>query len=147
MQWISKRIFVFTALIFFIYAFAAEDMAESTTKENQKPARYLVVTYFHTTFRCYTCHKIEEYANDAISSNFGNELKSGKLVWRIINVDEPENKHYIQDYRLYTKSLIVSEMRDGKEVRWKNLPKVWTLIRDKAKFDEYVKTDIKDWLR
>jgi len=152
MQFIQKRTFVFIGLIFFMFVFAAqgfsaEDMAESATTETQKPSQYLVVTYFYTTFRCPTCHMIEELSDDAVRLNFEDELKSGKVVWQIINVDEPENKHYVQDYQLYSKHLIISEMKDGKEVRWKDLKDIWTLVRNDEKFENYVKTEINDWLK
>jgi hypothetical protein len=119
----------------------------AATPDVQKPARSIVVTYFHTTMRCPTCHKIEEYSTNAVKSHFENELKTGTVVWRVINVDEPENAHYNTDYQLYTKSLIVSEVKDGKEVRWKNLEKIWEFVRDEEQFDKYVYTEIKDWLK
>ena len=120
---------------------------ETVKKDAPKPAHSIVVTYFHTTMRCPTCHKIEELSTQAVKFHFENELKSGKVVWRVINVDEPENAHYNKDYQLYTKSLIVSEVKDGKEVRWKNLEKIWEFVRDEEQFDKYVHTEIKDWLK
>jgi hypothetical protein len=84
---------------------------------------------------------------DAIRSNFSEALKNGTLVWRVINVDEPGNQHYNKDYQLYTKSLIISEVKDGKEIRWKNLEKVWTFVRDDQKFEQYVTSEIHDWLK
>ena len=152
MQWIQKQTSVLIWLLFLMFtltvcdAFASEKTGNVKT-EIQKPAQYLVVTYFHTTARCPTCHKIEELSDDAMKSNFGDALKSGKLVWRIINVDEPENKHFIQYYQLYSKHLIVSEMKDGKEARWKDLKDIWTLVRNDEKFENYVKTEINDWLK
>jgi hypothetical protein len=86
-------------------------------------------------------------SEQAVSLNFEEALKSGKVTWRVINVDEPENKHYNDDYQLYTKSLIISEVKDGKEVRWKNLEKVWQYVRDEEKFDAYVKDEIAGWLK
>ena len=126
---------------------ADENGAENVTTEIQPQPRHLVVTYFHTTFRCPTCHNIENYSKTAVHSNFENEMQSGKLVWRVINVDELENKHFIKDYQLYSKHLIVSEVKDGKEVRWKDLKDVWTHVRNEEKFENYVKTEISDWLR
>ncbi|MDO9264459.1 MAG: nitrophenyl compound nitroreductase subunit ArsF family protein, partial [Desulfosalsimonadaceae bacterium] len=79
--------------------------------------------------------------------HFENELKTGKLVFRVINVDESANEHYNTDYQLYTKSLIVSDVKDGKEVRWKNLEKIWEFVRDEEQFDKYVHAEIKDWLK
>jgi hypothetical protein len=140
---------ILTILVIFMTAlpsFSAEK-AETPKIDVKAAAHHISVTYFYTTARCPTCHKIEELSSLAVSSNFEDELKTGKIVWRIINVDEPENKHYNTDYQLYTKSLIISEVKDGKEVRWKNLEKVWTFVRDEEKFDAYVKAEISDWLK
>jgi hypothetical protein len=139
-------------LAFFIFVFtippalAAEDTQDSKT-ETQKPSHYLVATYFHNTFRCPTCKHIEEYSARAIENNFPEEMKNGRLVWRVINVDEPENQHYNKDYQLFTKSLIISEIKDGKETRWKNLEKVWTYVRDEEKFEQYITSEINAWLK
>ncbi|MDA8403140.1 MAG: nitrophenyl compound nitroreductase subunit ArsF family protein [Desulfobacteraceae bacterium] len=148
MQLIQKQKYVFTWLFFFMLAFAVQTVsAGDKATEVQKPAHSIVVTYFHNTIRCPTCHKIEEQSTQAIKFHFENELKTGKLVFRVINVDEPANEHYNTDYQLYTKSLIVSEMKDGKEVRWKNLEKIWEFVHDEEQFDNYVYTEIKDWLK
>jgi hypothetical protein len=152
MQLFQKRIHPFIWLILFVFTFAissvsAAEKAGGAATEIQKPSHYLVATYFHNTFRCPTCHMIEEQSAAAIQKNFANELKNGTLVWRVINVDEPENKHYIQEYRMYTKHLIISEVKDGKEVRWKDLPDVWTFVRNQEKFEQYVTAEIKDWLK
>ena len=152
MQAILKRVPVITWIISFMIIFtinqaSADENTEMEKTEIQTPARHLVVTYFHPTFRCPTCHKIEELSDKAVKSHFEDELKSGKVVWQVINVDEPENKHFIKDYSLYSKHLIVSEMKDGKEVRWKDLTEVWTYVKNDQKFDDYVKTGIADWLK
>lgn len=153
-QW--KKTFVCICLMvfgsgFFLPSSFAQETAgkpaQSATAEVQLQPRHLVVTYFHTTFRCSTCHKIENYSAAAVHSNFEDELQSEKLVWRVINVDEPLNKHFIKDYQMYSKHLIVSEVKDGREVRWKDLEKVWMLVRNQNKFENYVKTEISDWLK
>lgn len=141
---------IFGMVVFLPPAFGqepAENGTENTATEIQPQPRHLVVTYFHTSFRCPTCHKIEQYSNNAVHSNFEDELNNGKLVWRVINVDEPENKHFVKDYQLYSKHLIISEIKDGKEVRWKDLKDVWTHVRNEEKFENYVKTEISDWLK
>ena len=107
----------------------------------------VVVTYFHTTFRCPTCHRLEEYSRDTVKSAFAGELEQGRIVFHVINVDDPENQHFIKDYKLYTKSLIVSEWKDGKEVRWKNLPEIWRLVRDREQYEQYVRGEIEDYLK
>jgi hypothetical protein len=148
----QKKLYLFLYLFLFILVFiiptiSAADKAEGAATETSKPSHYLVATYFHTTMRCPTCHKIENYSAEAIQNNFAEELKNGILVWRVINVDEPEYKHYTKDYNLYSKHLIISEVKDGKEIRWKDLEDVWTNVRNEEKFDQYVVSEIKDWMK
>lgn len=151
MKMISKRLIFCMVLTICLMAGPALNVSAGSAAvkpvENPKPARSIIVTYFHTTMRCPTCHKIEELSTLAVKSHFEKELSTGEVVWRVINVDEPENAHYNKDYQLYTKSLIVSEVKDGKEVRWKNLEKIWEFVRDEEEFDTYVHTEIKDWLK
>ena len=109
-------------------------------------ARTFVVYYFHGNFRCSNCLKIEQYSCDAIEKYFKDQLKTKRLVLNIINTDLPKNKHFIEDYQLYTKSLIIAEFKDGKQVRWKNLTKVWNYLNDRDKFYEYVRTEIQQYL-
>ncbi|MFA5362156.1 MAG: nitrophenyl compound nitroreductase subunit ArsF family protein [Candidatus Omnitrophota bacterium] len=106
----------------------------------------VIAYYFHGTFRCSSCLKIEMYSKEAIEKYFRNELGSGKLVFKAVNVEEKGNEHYIDDYRLYTKSLIVSLVKDNKEIKSENLKKVWEYIGNKEKFYEYVKNNVDSYL-
>ncbi len=107
----------------------------------------LIAYYFHGTFRCTTCRTIEKYSKEALEKYFANELKSGKLEFRPVNIEEPENKHFIQDYQLVTRSLVLSLVSDGKETKWKNLPDIWKLVRDQDKFFQYVKDEVEQFLK
>jgi len=107
----------------------------------------VIAYYFHGTFRCPTCRTIEQYSLEAIQTYFAKELGSGKLEFRPVNIEEPENKHFIQDYQLVTRSLVLSLMSDGKETKWNNLADVWKLVRDKDKFFQYVKDEVEKFLK
>jgi len=50
-----------------------------------------------------------------------------------VNINGEGNFHYVKDYKLYTKSGIISEEVNGKEVRWGNLEKIWEYLRDEGK--------------
>ncbi len=102
--------------------------------------------YFHTTFRCPSCHKIEQYTEEAIKKYFAKEIETGDLEHRIINIEEKGNEHFVQDYKLYTKSVVLSLIQDGKEARFKNLEQVWQLLRNKDKFYQYIKNETQAFL-
>jgi len=109
-------------------------------------SRQIVATYFRANARCPSCVKIEAYTTEAVEQGFADALTQGRLVWRVVNVDEPGNKHYVRDYELYTKSVVLAEFRDGKQVRWKNLKKVWELLHSKDAFVKYVDGEVRAFL-
>jgi hypothetical protein len=127
---------------------------EPATKQQEKaslPLKFqnskVIAYYFHGTFRCSTCRTIEQYSLEAIQTYFAKELGSGKLEFRPVNIEEPENKHFIQDYQLVTRSLVLSLISDSKETKWNNLADVWKLVRDKNKFFQYVKDEVEKFLK
>ncbi|MEI7998312.1 MAG: nitrophenyl compound nitroreductase subunit ArsF family protein [Candidatus Omnitrophota bacterium] len=106
----------------------------------------LVVYYFHGNARCPSCYKLEQYAKEALEQNFADELKSGKIVFKIVNIDKSVNDHFVTDYQLYTKSIVLSLVKDGKQVRYKNLDKVWDYLRDQKLYHAYVRDEVKPFI-
>ncbi len=103
--------------------------------------------YFHGTRRCSNCIKIEAYTKEAIDSTYGAALKDSSLIWQVVNTDEEANNHYLNDYQLYTKSVILVDMHDGKQIRWKNLEKVWQHLGDKEAFKKYIRDEVALFLK
>ena len=101
-----------------------------------------IVYYFMTTQRCPSCMKIETYAKEAVERDFAAKLADGTMIWKMVKVDETANRHFIQDYQLYTKSVVLVRYRDGKQVAWKNLDEVWNLLGDKTAFQNYVVDEV-----
>jgi hypothetical protein len=103
----------------------------------------MIVYYFHTTTRCVSCLKIENLTQFTLESDFPSELTEGVIEWRPVNLDTPGNGHFAKEYSLYTKSVILSEVRDGRETRWRNLEKVWHLLPDPEGFRRYVEEEVR----
>lgn len=133
-----------------IVAEAAEaETAEASPAAAPTPApaeaeakRTVTAYYFHGNARCVSCMKIEAYTDRAVREGFQEPLGTGLLEWRVVNVDEPGNSHFVTDYRLYTKSVVLVERRGDKLVRWKNLEQVWDLLGDEAAFVEYIHREL-----
>ena len=102
----------------------------------------IIAYYFHGTVRCVTCRKIESLSHDVVASDFAEPLKTGQLEWQVVNVDLPENQHFIRDYQLVTKSLVLVKHEGGKQVGYKNLQKIWTYINSEQAFRAYVKGEL-----
>lgn len=108
--------------------------------------RSVVAYYFHGTRRCPTCIKIEKYTKESIVDGFPELIESGRLQFLVINVDEAENRHFIDDYRLTTKSVVISDRMDGMETRWKNLNLVWEYVGEKDTFVDYIRRETSAYL-
>lgn len=106
----------------------------------------VIAYYFHTTQRCASCRAIEANSREALESAFGDQLKDGRLIWRVVNVDTKGNEHFMTDYKLYTKSVVLVHQVGGKTTEWKNLPKVWELLTDKPAFHAYVQGEVRGYL-
>jgi hypothetical protein len=138
--------YVFVTVFMFAAPLSMVSFAEEIKKEPQNAKTKIIAYYFHGTYRCPSCKTIEEWSYEAIKNNFQDKLKNGRLIWKALNIEEVQNRHFVKDYSLYTKSLIISEMNGEKEIRWKNLDKVWQLLRNQEKFFSYVECEIKKYM-
>ncbi len=111
----------------------------------QSPPK-VIAYYLHTTFRCTSCRKIEQYTESALKAYFEKEIESGDLAYEVVNIEDKGNKHFVQDYKLYTKAVVLSLVKDGKEVKFKNLEEVWQLLRNEDKFHKYIKEETQSFL-
>lgn len=137
-----KRIYIILLTVLAVIGVSFSAIAEGAIVENK-----VIAYYFHGTFRCPTCHKLEQYSREAIEINFKDELASGKLEFKVINIEDRGNEHFSKDYQLYTKSLILSLIKDGKEIKWKNMDKIWEYVGNKQRFFDYVNNGVADFLR
>lgn len=120
-------------------AFAAEAVAPQ--------ANHVVVYYFHTNFRCVNCHNMEMWTKEVVENDFKFQLENGSIVLKIINTETKGNEHFMKDYNLFTKSVVLGLVKDGKEVKFTNLPKVWDFLGNGDKFKAYVKNEISKYLK
>lgn len=124
--------------------FACNVSAQGAGKE---PADAVVVYYFHGNFRCQNCHNMEQWTKELMETSFKDQVAAGTIVFKMYNTDEKENQHFLNDYKLYTKSVVLSLVKGGKEVRYENLAKIWDHLRSKQKFQEYERTEIEKYLK
>jgi len=106
----------------------------------------VVAYYFHRTVRCPGCLQIEFMADQAIRQSFPQELQNGKLLWLSINMDELENQSYVKEYKLNASDLVLVDVRKNGSRDWKKLGKVWELHGDRETFNQYLRTEIANFL-
>lgn len=118
---------------------------EKDTVTKSANSQKINVYYFHTSYRCYSCNMIEGLAREAITEEFAQDLQKGTITFTSINIETEINKHFIEKYKLVSKSIIVSKVLDNKEKEWKNLDQIWFLLREQDTFKKYVIDEIKKY--
>jgi hypothetical protein len=137
-----RRVTSMTLTLIALVAFSAPT-GTSLWAVNQ--AKYIAY-YFHATQRCVTCRKIESLSREAVLNSFAHEIKNGTLIFKTVNIDEPQNRHFVQDFKLYTKSLVIAKVSGDKTEQFRNLPKIWELVYSPANFTQYVKIEISSFM-
>ena len=116
--------------------------ASPGASEGAPSGKRYIAYYFFGEKRCTSCVTIETYAEETLKRDFAGELASGRLTWKPVNAMAPENLHFIDDFSLTTQTIVLTEM-DGEElIRWKQLDKVWQLLRNKDPFQTYVHDEV-----
>jgi hypothetical protein len=105
------------------------------------------VMYFHATIRCQGCLTIEEFIKNSVGSLYAEQLKDSSITLKSIDFLQEENEHYQDDYKFDVQTLIISKKVNGKEVKWKNLDKIWDYSGDYDKFQKYIEEEINDYLK
>nr|MBN2277296.1 hypothetical protein [candidate division Zixibacteria bacterium] len=117
------------------------------TADSLKPvADKIVAYYFHGHRRCISCKTIEAYSLEAIQNGFPEQIKNGVVTVLVYNTDLDENKHFLDDYHLYSSSLVITKISNDREIEWKNLDQVWKLKGEKDEFIKYVRLEVKAML-
>jgi len=133
-------------IVFILLAVAVISASSYVVAADNLPAK-VIAYYFHGSFRCPTCMSMEKYSREAIDSNLKDAVALGRLEFKAVNVEDQGNEHFVNEYKLYTKTLILSLVKDGKEVKSKNLDKIWELVRNKQKFIDYVTSEIAGFMK
>lgn len=107
----------------------------------------LVLFYFHGHRRCFTCRTIEKYMTEAIETFFPAEIAAGEFDWRPLNIEEPQNRHFIEDFGLVSSSAVIAEIKGDVIERSKKLDLVWKLVHDKPAFMEYVRDEVLSFMK
>jgi len=144
---VSVFLSTLAAVLFLLPCLGAVDepSAGDPTDTSVRPTE-IVAYYFHGNVRCATCRKLESYSEEAITGGFPSELASGRMAWRVVNTDEPENAHFVEDFALVSKSLVLVEYHGGDVTRFQNLTLIWQLVRDKDGFVKYVRDATREFL-
>jgi len=134
--------------IVFIMIFLLSMMGNSPVfSQSQLPNEKVITYYFYGGVRCSSCILIEKYTGDAIKKWFSDEISAGLVEYKPVDLEKSGNEHFVKDFRLFSKAVVVVDTRDGKTVQWKNLDRVWTLLHDSDVFGQYIRDEVAVYLK
>ena len=107
---------------------------------------HVMVFYFHRTIRCETCLKFEALTERALRDAFADELASGRLVWQVMDFEEPGNEPLTSKYGIFESSVVALKLAGESEVEWKKLDAIWTLVGDEGAFMDYIESEVSAYL-
>lgn len=89
--------------------------AQTSTQATQKDA--IEVLYFHGKQRCITCNAIEKLTKEVIDKDFAQQLKDGKIVFKVIDISTKEGEKIADKYEVTWSSLYINKWKNGKEAK------------------------------
>lgn len=101
----------------------------------------LNVYYFHATRRCQTCTRIEALAREAVETKFAGEIADGRVVFKSLNLEEPENTRFIEAFDLVSNTVV---MQQGNA--FEKFDAVWNHVGDPAAFHAYIQAGVAKFL-
>ena len=117
------------------------DTKAPTTQEVSKKsvANRIEVLDFYGTHRCVTCKAIEANTKYTLETYFPDELKSGKIVFKTINVDDEANAKLAEQFEAAGTALFLNTIKDGKETHVNLTNQAFEKGRDKDAFSDELK--------
>jgi len=110
-----KQISILSVLTISIFLFSFTGNAQGKSIENSVNKNTIEVIDFHTTNRCVTCKSIESNTKYTLDTYFADEVKSGKITFSVVNIDEKENEKLAEKFEASGTSLFLNVIKNGKE--------------------------------
>jgi hypothetical protein len=108
----------------------------------------VVVFFFHGDNRTPKDEKIEHYAHEVLEQSFAAPLREGKVVWRVLNYEAPENARFREDYQVIGSSIVLADARSDRPGIAKNLQqKIDKLADDKKIIQSFLYEEIENFLQ
>ena len=100
--------------------------------------RSIELVFFHPVPGCDSCDEVGRYANETVNTFFSSEVASGKITYRDINLNLPENRGIANQYGAYTQSLWIGEY-NGTGFHATEITDIWYYAYNHEDYLQYLK--------
>ena len=119
----------------------------STALAADRPADRVVAMYFHRTQRCPTCLKMGSYSEEAVKKGFAKQVKEGSVEFHYVDFQDKKNAAPAKGYKISGPALVVAKVKENKVKETKDLKDIWTKVREKPEFLNYVRENVEAYLK
>ena len=129
----KRRIIAVVALLGFMTA----GIVAAVVREKDAPGRRLeplppaadgkgpvVVYYFHGHQRCQGCIRTEKMLKEVTAEAFAEEMKSGLVAFRAINVEDLANVDLVERFSVTARHPVIADEADGPSGPWQEIAKI-----------------------
>jgi len=106
----------------------------------------VVVYYFHRKFRCQSCEVLESTLLSTIKITYADHFGAGRLAMCIINVDDPENRFYLEQFEILGNSIVIVQKKEGNVLKYKNIESIWEVSEDRDAITNLLQTEVAGFL-
>ncbi|OIO55466.1 hypothetical protein AUJ46_01440 [Candidatus Peregrinibacteria bacterium CG1_02_54_53] len=109
------------------------------------PVERVEVVHFHATQQCISCIAVGRLAKETLKESFSAEMESGRVIFRDVNGELPENSEIVLQYQARGSSLFTNAISQGQEHVEEDTT-VWRLYANEEQYKEYFERKIRDLL-
>lgn len=110
-----KRTLVLMMVSLILLACGEKSNAVTAKEQSRQVKDFVEVLYFHGKQRCVTCRSIEQNTKELLEAKFTQQMKAGKVVYRVIDISKKENARIAEKYEVTWSSLFLVQHKNGKE--------------------------------
>ena len=127
---------------------ASENITPVTEQPQVSSSDRVDVIYFHVNQRCVTCLCFEQHINYVIDTYFEDAINSGKLTYRVLNIQKEENADIARKYGAVGSQLFINVIVKGIN-NIEDIQSIWNwkCPSDPKQFERKVRTIIEQSLK
>ena len=104
------------------------------------------VVLFHNQKRCFQCRQMELHTMEVLNASYADKLEKGKLVYKSIIMDDPENFAMVNGLGIFGPTLVLISLDQDNELLTKVLFEATGLYRDGDAFKDCVEKELNQFL-
>ncbi|MBL0095363.1 MAG: rhodanese-like domain-containing protein [Bacteroidetes bacterium] len=119
----------------------------STKAAIDKSNNHLEIYAFHGTRQCETCKHMKAFTRQTLNTYFSAQLKSGSIVFSIIDVDDEANEKLAEKFQATGTALMINNVVNGKDniMDWSDF--AFEKANDESKYIPELKAMINEALK